>query len=74
MVNENDQHIMFNTLEPPHHPTLRRTLELLDYQTEKVFISFRDIFRPLVFDVMRVHNLEATFDSGTRLLYAPKEM
>lgn len=73
MVNDNDQHILFNTLESYPYPTLRRTLELLDYEQEKVFICFNDIFRPVVLDVMRVNNLESTFDSGSRITYWPRE-
>lgn len=74
MVNENDQNILFNTLEPAPYPTLMRTLELLDYTEQKAFICFRDLFRPLVFDVMRVQNLEVTFDSGTRCMVTPQEI
>lgn len=73
VVNENDLNITFNTLEPAPYPILSRTLELLDYNQEMAFVSFRDVFRSVVFDVLRVHNLEATFDSGTRLIYMPRE-
>lgn len=73
MVNDNDQNILFNTLEPPPYSTLRRTLELLNYEGQKVFICFRDLFRPLVLDVIRVQNLEATFDSSTRCMFMPRE-
>lgn len=73
MINENDNYIMFDTIESWPFPTLQRTLELLNYDRETAFISFREIFRPLVLDVIRVQNLEATFDSSTRLLYSPRE-
>lgn len=73
MVNENDQHILFNTLEAAPYSSLRKTLELLNYDQERVFICFRDIFRPLVFDIVRVQNLEVTFDSSTRCVYLPRE-
>lgn len=68
MVNENDQHIFFNTLETYPYETLKRTLELLKMEQEMVFIAFRDIFRPMIHDVIRVQNLEKTFDSATRLM------
>jgi hypothetical protein len=73
MVNENDKHILFKTLEPWPHKTLRKTLQKLNYVDEKVFICFRDDFRSIVFDVMRICNLEITFDSGTKLVYLPRE-
>jgi hypothetical protein len=72
MVNTNDQHVLFDTLEPTPFKTLRKTFEVLNFDDEKVFVSFRDIFRPLVYDVIRVHNLEVTFDNGTRLIYSPR--
>lgn len=71
IVNENDQNIMFNTLEAPPHNSLRRALELLNYDQEMAFVCFRDIFRPLIFDILRVRNLETTFDSSTRCVYFP---
>lgn len=70
LVNENDRHIMFNTPWP--YTSLQRILELLDYDEEKVFVSFRDIFRPTVFNVIRVQNLQVTFDSSTRCVYSDK--
>jgi len=73
MINENDRHILFDTLELPPYSTLQRTLELLEIEQEWVFVCVRDNFRPLVFDVMRVHNLEVTFDNGARLMYIAKE-
>lgn len=73
MVNDNDQHIFFNTLEDPPYGSMSRTLELLNMEEEKVFIAFRDIFRPMIHDVIRVQNLEKTFDTGTRLVYRSKE-
>lgn len=72
MVNDNDGHILFNTLEPFPYTTMRQTLERLEIEDEKVFICFRDIFRAMVHDVMRVQCLEKTFDSGTRLIYYPR--
>lgn len=71
MANKNDQHILFNTLEPWPYQSLHRTLELLNYDHKVVFICFRDIFRPVVLDVIRVRNLQITFDSGTRSLSKP---
>lgn len=71
MVNENDQHVLFDTLEPSPYKTLHKTLQLLDYNEEKVFVCFRDILRPLVLDVIRIRNLEITFDNGTRCMYTP---
>lgn len=72
MVNENDNHILFNTLEPWPYSSLQRTLELLDYDEPKVFISFRDIFRQIVHNVIRVQNLEIRFDSSTRCKYTDR--
>ncbi|KAG4068589.1 hypothetical protein HA402_004930 [Bradysia odoriphaga] len=66
MINSNDGHILFDTLEPNPYENLRKTLNLINYDKPMVFICFRDIFRPLVLDVIRVQNLEITFDSGTR--------
>lgn len=62
MINSNDGHILFNTLEPHPHESLRKTVELIDYDKPMVFICFRDIFRPVLLDVIRVQNLEITFD------------
>lgn len=70
MINSNDGHILFDTLEPNPHENLRRTLELVNYDKPMVFICFRDIFRPVVLGVIRVQNLEITFDSGTRTSHA----
>lgn len=36
-----------------------------------VFVCFRDEFRPVIFDVIRVKNLETTFDAGTKAIYLP---
>lgn len=69
MVNNNDNHIFFNTLEPWPYKSLRKTLDLLNYDQPIVFIGFRDIFRPVVFDVIRVQYLEMTFDTGTKNVY-----
>lgn len=69
MINTHDDHIFFNTLEPFPYESLRKTLELIDYSRPMVFISFRDIFRPIVFEVIRTRNLHITFDSGARNLY-----
>lgn len=68
MVNENSDHILFDTLEPWPFATLQKTLERLDIADNKVFVGFRDIFRPLLDDILRIHNLEKTFDTGTKLL------
>lgn len=69
MINANDDHILFDTLEPAPHKSLHSILDLIDYVKPMVFICFRDIFRPVVLDVIRVQNLEITFDSGTRTVY-----
>lgn len=73
MVNESDQNIFFNTLEDSPYATLKQTLYSLNMEQEQAFIAFRDIFRPLVHDVIRVQHLEKTFDSGVRLLHGPRE-
>jgi hypothetical protein len=72
MINEHDSHILLNTLESAPYATLHRTLQLINYVKPMVFICFRDLFRPVVLDVIRVRNLEITFDSGTRFLYRRK--
>lgn len=69
MINTNDDHILFNTSEPSPYVSLHKTLQLINYDKPMVFICFRDIFRPTVLDVIRVRNLEISFDSGTRNLY-----
>lgn len=69
MINRNDDHIFFNTLEAPPYKSLQRTLEVINYEKPMVFICFRDIFRPMVLDVIRVQNLEITFDNGTKTMY-----
>lgn len=69
MINRNDDHIFFNTLEESPYESLHRTLELINYDKPMVFICFRDLFRPVVLDVIRVQNLELTFDSGAKSMY-----
>lgn len=69
MINTNDDHILFNTLEPSPYESLHKTLELINYDKAMVFICFRDVFRPIVLDIIRVRNLEIIFDSGTRNFY-----
>ena len=46
----------------------------LDYSQEKVFVGVRDVFRPFLDDLIRVHNLERTFDLGTRCILMLFEM
>lgn len=71
MVNTNENLIFFNTFEPWPHESLRRTLNLLNYDKPVVFVCFRDVFRSVVLDVIRVQNLEITFDSGTKNMFVP---
>jgi len=74
MVNTNDNHIFFNTFEPWPHDSLRKTLELLNYDRPMVFVCFRDKFRQLLFDMIRTQNLDITFDSGSKTIYLPDEI
>lgn len=67
MVYTDDDQILFNTLEPAPYESLRETLEYMTYDKPMVFICFRDIFRPIVFDVIRIRHLEVAFDSGTKV-------
>lgn len=69
MINTNDDHILFNTLEPAPYESLREVLKRLNYRKPMVFISFRDIFRSVVFDVISEKKLEILFDRSTRNLY-----
>lgn len=64
----NGQHIYFDTLEEAPFETLNNLMKQLDYSQEKVFIGVRDVFRPFLDDLIRVHHLERTFDLGTRCL------
>lgn len=73
MVNTNDNHILINTLESWPYESLRKTLDLLNYDQPMVFVGFRDIFRPVVFDAVRVQNLEITFDTGTKNIFKEYE-
>lgn len=66
-------HILFNTFQSWPHQSLRKLLESLNYEHEKVFVCFNDEFRSVVNDIVRVKNLEVTFDSGAKLIYLPKE-
>lgn len=64
----NGQHVYFDTLEEAPFDTLQSVMNQLDYSEEKVFIGVRDVFRPFLDDLIRVHHLERTFDVGTRCL------
>jgi len=64
----NGQHVYFDTLEEAPFDTLNNLMKQLDYSQERVFIGVRDVFRPFLDDLIRVHHLERTFDLGTRCL------
>lgn len=74
MVNENDNHILFDTLEPWPYTTLQEILERLEIVDEKVFISVRENFQPMLNDVLKVQNLEKTFDLGSKLVYLQSKL
>lgn len=69
MINSNFGHIYFDTLEPFPHESLHKTLQLINYDKAQIFVCFRDIFRPIVLDVVRVQNLNIVFDTGARAIY-----
>lgn len=61
MINDRDDQIMFNTLEPAPFPSLHKIFELLHF--DKPFELFADeIFETLLFDVIRKHDLEIVFN------------
>lgn len=69
MINAYDDHILFNTLEPAPYESLRKVLELINYEKPMVFISFREIFRSVVLAVISEKNLEILFDRSTRNIF-----
>jgi hypothetical protein len=73
MENVSDGHILINTTQAYPYESLSETLNMLSYDDERVFACFHDKFRPLVQDLIRVKNLEETFDSGAKCVHLPKE-
>lgn len=70
MVNGHDDVILFNTLEPAPYESLHKTLDLLHYDKPMSPEFFREIFRPIVLDVIRKKDLEITIiDVGYRNFY-----
>lgn len=70
----NGQHVYFDTLEEAPFDILNSVMNQLDYSEEKVFIGVRDVFRPFLDNLIRVHHLERTFDLGTRCLLMYTEL
>lgn len=74
MVNENDNHIMFDTLEPWPYATLQEILQRLEIADEKVFLGVHENLQPMLHDVLRVQSLEKTYEIGSQLVYLQSKL
>lgn len=69
-----DFFICFNTLESAPYTEITKTLMLLNYRQFMKFIDVREIFRPLVSDVIKKLNFEIVSDIPNKCYFAPKEV
>lgn len=68
MVNGHDDHILFNTLEPAPYNSLNTILDLVPYD-RSMLLRFRNVFSPVVLDIIRRHNLEITSSVSYKNFY-----
>lgn len=71
MTDEN--RIFCNTLESFPFVSLRKILLSIELEDEITFVNLRDVLRPVIFDILRIHNFEIISDVGSRCFLMRKE-
>lgn len=66
--------ICFNTLESAPYTGISKALMLLNYRKFMQFIDIREIFRPIIFDVIKKLDLKIVTDIRNRCYFASKEI
>lgn len=65
----NGNHIHFDTFENYPHDKMVKMICSLDFASgPKIFVNFKETFRPLMSDIQRFLNLEVTSDECARLI------
>lgn len=63
---------MFATLDP-NFQELKTALKLLNYSSMLFFMCVREVYRPVLYEVVEEENLRVIFDDGTVMKYLTKE-
>lgn len=64
--------IVFGTVDKNFHQ-LKTALSLLDYTGVKYFLSVREIYRPMVLQIVKEKNLQVVHDEQTIMKHMKKE-
>lgn len=62
-------YIYIDSLESAPFIQLEKLLYNMDIKSDQMFVNFRDDFRPLVLDLLRIKRMEKTFDCGYKICY-----
>ncbi|CAG9810899.1 unnamed protein product [Chironomus riparius] len=62
-------YICIDSIEAPPYPKLEKLLYNMDLKSDQIFANFRDDFRPLVLDLLRIRKLKKTFDVGSKICF-----
>jgi len=62
-------YILIDSLEMSPYPKLEKLIYNLDLADNQMFVNFRDDFRPLIMDLLRMRGMEKTFDRGSKICY-----
>jgi hypothetical protein len=69
IIVKNGSKVYFDTLEAAPFPRLERAVNLMNFESETAFVSIRDSYRPILFNLMGTKKLEKTWGSNTRCFF-----
>lgn len=71
---KNGRTYYFDSLEPQPFDRVKKLLLNIDYSSGVVFRAVRDLFKPMVNEVLWLQNLEITDQTGTTVYLLPRDL
>lgn len=71
---KNGRTYYFDSLEPQPFDRVKKLLLNIDYSEGVVFRAVRDLFKPMVNEVLWLQNLEITDQTGTTVYLLPRDL
>lgn len=71
---KNGRTYYFDSLEPQPFDRVKKLLLNIDYSHGVVFRAVRDLFKPMVNEVLWLKNLEITDQTGTTVYFLPRDL
>jgi len=71
---KNGRSYYFDSVEPQPFDRLKKLLLKIDYSEDVVFRAVRDLFKPMINDVLWLKNLEITDQTGTTVYMLPRDV